>query len=103
MQLQCRCRSLWGRRVRTAADLARQSGEALKEIMEMVDNAADQVRTIASEEQSATSEEIRRSVEQVNTIATDTAEAVRNIAPAVAELSDQALILTDFIKKMKAI
>ncbi len=39
----------------------------------------------------------------MNTIATDTAEAVRNIAPAVAELSDQARILTDFIKKMKAI
>ena len=91
-------RSLWGRRVRTAADLACQSGGALKEIVEMADNAADQVRTIAP-----ASEEISRSVELANTIAADAAEAMRNAAPAVAEVSDQARVLTELIKKMKVI
>ena len=56
--------------------------EVLQEIVSMVDNASDQVRAIAtaSEDQSATSEEITRSVHEINGISGDTAKAMTNSA-----------------------
>ena len=49
---------------------ALSSGTALREIVELVDSTAQQVQSIATaaEEQSATSEEINRSIEDVNRI-----------------------------------
>lgn len=58
---------------------------------------------MASKEQFATSEEINRSVNQVNTIAADTASAMQDAARSVLDLKNQAQILTDLIKKMKPI
>ncbi|MBA4358676.1 MAG: methyl-accepting chemotaxis protein, partial [Desulfovibrio sp.] len=56
--------------IEEATGLADQSGQALKEIVHLVDAASDQVRSIAtaSEEQSAASEEISHSIEQVSSI-----------------------------------
>ena len=90
-------------RIEQATDLATRSGDALKEIVNMVDNTADQVRSIAtaSEQQSATSEEITRSVGQVNTIATETARAMEEAARAVSELAGQAQVLSGLIDEMK--
>ena len=84
-------------------ELAIHSGEALHEIVSMVDNTADQVRGIAaaSEEQSASSEEINRSIAEVNSIAGETASAMREAAQAVAELAHQANVLSGLIDDMK--
>ncbi len=84
-------------------DYARQSGDALKEIVRLADNSAEQVRAIAtaSEEQSASSEEINRTIERVNSIAGEMARAVSESAHAVTELTEQAHILTSLIEEMK--
>ena len=64
--------------VGAATDLAKRSGEALAAIVGLVEAAADQVRSIATaaEEQSAASEEIGRTVDQINRISGETAQAM---------------------------
>ena len=88
-----------------ATQLSAQSGDALAEIVTMADNAADEVRAIAtaSEQQSATSEAINRSVANVNRIATETSGAMEEAAKAVAELATQTQHLTRLMEDMKAI
>ena len=82
--------------------LANQSGEALTEIVSLVEQAADQARSIAtaSEEQSATSEEVNRSVDEINHISAETSEAMLQSAKAVAELAQQAQELKTLISQM---
>ncbi|MEG1610847.1 MAG: methyl-accepting chemotaxis protein, partial [Bilophila sp.] len=89
--------------IEEATDLANQSGVALQDIVTMVDNTADQVRAIAtaSEQQSASSEEINQSITQVNTIAGETARAMEEAAKAVSDLAGQAQVLTGLIEDMK--
>lgn len=91
------------RAVDSATVLAQKSGEALNEIVSMVDTATDQVRSIAtaSEQQSATSEEINRSIEDINRISSETASAMNQSAQAVGELACQAQSLRTLIEKMK--
>ena len=50
-----------------STNLAKNSGKSLKEIVTLVEQANDQVRSIAaaSEEQSAASEEINQAIEQI--------------------------------------
>ena len=90
--------------IETATGLADTSGSVLEEILAMSDNTADQVRSIAtaSEEQSATSEEINRSIGKVNTIASTTATAMQEASQAVNELAAQAQQLQAMVVKMKA-
>ncbi|MBI5520488.1 MAG: methyl-accepting chemotaxis protein [Desulfovibrio sp.] len=90
--------------VEQATTLAQKSGEALNEIVLVVDTATDQVRSIAtaSEQQSATSEEINRSIEDINRISSETADAMRQSAQAVGELAHQAQTLRSLIERMKA-
>ncbi len=90
--------------IEEATVLAKKSGDTLSEIVQMVDSAADQVRSIAtaSEEQSAASEEISRSIEQVASISSETAQAMGEAALAVAELSRQTQVLQNLIVTMKA-
>lgn len=86
-----------------ATEQSGKSGTALNEIVLMVDNSADQVRAIAaaSEEQSATSEEITRSIGHVNSIAEETARTMSRAADAVAGLSRQTEELNALIDEMK--
>ncbi len=86
-----------------ATELAGKSGEALQQIVDMADSTADQVRIIAtaSEEQSASSEEINNSIIQVNSIAEVTSQAMNKATNAVAELSEQTQKLTELIENMK--
>ena len=65
-------------RVAAAVVLAQRSGEALSEIVDMVELAGDQVRSIATaaEQQSATSEEINRAVSSISVIASETDSAM---------------------------
>jgi len=88
--------------VQASTELAHKSGEALREIVGMVDATADQVRGIAtaSEEQSAASEEISRSTEQINRIAGETAEAMLQSGQAVSDLARLASELRNIINNM---
>jgi len=85
-------------------DMAARSGEALTEIVHLVDQASDQVRAIAtaSEEQSATSEEINKAIEDITHISAETADAMRMAGQAVQDLANQAQILDQLIQDMKA-
>ncbi len=86
-----------------ATEQSNKSGEALGEIVVMVDHTADQVRAIAAagEQQSATSEEINRSIGHINEIAVQTARAMRESSKAVSELAAQAQALGRLIDGMK--
>jgi len=89
--------------VEQATELANKSGEALQEIVQLVEVSTDQVRSIAtaSEEQSAASEEINRSIDDINRISSETASAMNQSAQAVGELASQAGNLRQLIERMK--
>ena len=87
-----------------ATQRATTSGESLAQIVTLVEQASDQVRSIAtaSEQQSASSEEISRAVEQVATISAETAQAMSRASEAMSEMTQQAQILRQLIREMKA-
>ncbi len=91
--------------IEESTELATRSGGTLEEIVAMADRTADQVRAIAtaSEQQSASSEEINQSITQVNTIAGETARAMEESARAVSDLSGQAQALGRLIEDMKRV
>ena len=84
--------------------LANNSGMALSEIVSLVDSESDQIRAIAParEEQSATSEEINRSIEEVSRIASETASAMQASDEVVLNLGQQAQELDNLIREMKS-
>ncbi|MFT4302853.1 MAG: methyl-accepting chemotaxis protein [Desulfovibrio sp.] len=90
-------------KVNRATQFTLRSGEALKEILGLAEQTADQVRSIAtaSEQQSASSEEIARSVEHVNTIASETSQAMGEASKAVSDLAKQAQELARIIENLK--
>ena len=73
-------------------------------ILEYVHLVNDQVQAIAtaSEQQSAASDEISRSVVQVATISAETAQTMEHAAHAVDGLAHQAQVLQRLINDMKA-
>jgi methyl-accepting chemotaxis protein len=87
-----------------STELANESGRALKEIVSRVDNAADQVRSIAtaSEEQSATSEEINRATDDINRISMETSQVMLESAQAIQEVASMASRLNSVIERMAA-
>ncbi|WP_297144540.1 methyl-accepting chemotaxis protein [uncultured Desulfovibrio sp.] len=89
--------------VESATTLSQKSGEALREIVGMVDLTVDQVRGIAtsSEEQSAATESITQTVTQVSSIATETATIMHTSARAVAALADEAKKLNNMVTELK--
>ena len=91
-------------RIDNATALATQSGESLGEIVSLVEVTTDQVRSIATaaEQQSATSEEINRSVDDINRISTETSTAMRQSAQAVSELANQSHVLSGLIEEMQS-
>ena len=86
-----------------ATQLATASGQALQEIVALVDQAADRVHSIAtaSEEQSAASEQINRALEEINNIAAETSVAMDQSSHAVNDLARQATVLRDLIASLK--
>ena len=83
--------------------LAGKSGESMKKILNFVESTSDQIRSIAtaSEQQSATSEEINRSIEDVSRISSETSGAMRQSTHVVGEVANQAQALKDLIDQMK--
>ena len=88
----------------TTTGLARESGEALRSIVHLSDETRDQINSIAtaSAEQSATSEEINRSVDDVNRIAMDTAAAMEQSTKGMRALLDQTKALDRLIAELRA-
>ena len=88
--------------IEEATTLATRSGQALGEIVHLVDLAADQVRSIAtaSEEQSAASEEINRSIDEVSAISSETSQAMREADDAVNDLASQARTLQTVLQEL---
>ncbi|MGV7003919.1 methyl-accepting chemotaxis protein [Desulfovibrio sp. QI0442] len=91
-------------RVTLATGLAQRSGEALAEIVGMVESAGDQVRSIATaaEQQSATSEEINRAVSSISVIASETDNAMAQSTEAVEALVVQTKKLEQLIATLRS-
>ena len=81
---------------------AASSGRFMDDIVGIVDATASQVASIAtaSEEQSATSEQINRAVEEVNRIAGETAAGMETATAALSALSDLSCELDEVIRQM---
>lgn len=90
------------RAVDRATEMANQSGEALGRIVDFADETSGQVQSIATaaEEQSAASEEINRAVDDINLIASETAEGMNQSAEAITELARLSLKLRALIEEM---
>ena len=91
-------------RVTQATGLALRSGDALAEIVDMVESAGDQVRSIATaaEQQSATSEEINRAVSSISVIASETDTAMAQSTEAVDALVAQTRKLEQLIAALRS-
>ncbi|UZP66108.1 methyl-accepting chemotaxis protein [Desulfovibrio mangrovi] len=90
--------------VETSTEQATNSGRTLHEIVSAVNNTADQVQAIAAaaEEQSATSEAVKRAVEDVTDIAASTAEGMNEAKEAIQELAEKAEELQQLIRIMRS-
>ena len=91
------------RSIDSATSMANESGNSLEAIVGYSDTNSMQVQSIAtaSEQQSATSEEINRSIAGINQISIETAEAMQQSANAINELAEQSHILKRLVVKMK--
>ena len=83
--------------------LTHEAGASLRKIVELSDETRDQISSIAtaSAEQSATSEEINRSVEDVNRIAVETVSGMEQCTRAVARLLEQTNALDRLIGELR--
>lgn len=91
------------RSVQTSTELTTESGQAMEEIQFLVEQSADQVRSIATaaEQQSATSEEVNRATDEINVISTETASAMQQSQEAIEALSELATQLKELIQRMQ--
>ena len=89
--------------IEQATELTGRSGEALREIVSIVDGAATQVRAIAtaSEEQAVSSREMADAINEVDTVAGKTAQAMNNAARSVADLAGQTRTLHALVTEMR--
>jgi methyl-accepting chemotaxis protein len=90
--------------IEAAMAQAGQSGTVLTEIVTLVEGAADQVLLIAAaaQQQSTASDEINRSIEEIQTICGETAEAMTQSAAAVLDLSRQGQDLRALVDRLRA-
>ena len=90
-------------KIDAATGLATESGESLQQIVSLVDLTTDQVRSIAtaSEEQSAASEEINKSIDEISRISMETSSAMQQADQTVSELGRQAQVLSGLIHEMQ--
>ena len=86
-----------------ATELANSSGAALKEIVDLASSNSAVVASIATaaEQQSATSEEINSSIEEINRIVAETAEGMVQSSSALQELSHMAHELRQVMEQLK--
>lgn len=86
-----------------ATELIQKSGESLAEIVVEVNSTASQVSGIAtaSEQQSAVSEEITGSLDEINRMADENSVAMQQSAQAVSDLSQQTQELQTLIYSLR--
>jgi|GEM_PF-1353036 len=89
--------------IEAVTDLARQAGDALHELVNLASASTAQVQSIAtaSEEQSAASETIHKSLEDINSLALSTASAMEQASLALNELRNQTDILVGVMTDLK--
>jgi methyl-accepting chemotaxis protein len=87
-----------------ATSLAGTSGDALHEILVLADQTSQLISGIATaaEEQSATSEGINRSIDEIHRIADETAAGMAHSSSAVHELADMAGELDKLLERLRA-
>ncbi|NDV25081.1 Cache 3/Cache 2 fusion domain-containing protein [Desulfovibrio sp. JC010] len=87
-----------------STDLASRSGDALDEIVRMVEASADQIEGIAAaaEEQSASSEQISRATDEINVISAEAAETTVQSAMAISEVAKLAANIKELIRNMQS-
>ncbi len=91
-------------KIEKVTEMVSHAGEALLGIVSLADTTADQVRAIAtaSEEQSATSEEITQSVDSINNIAKENANNMQEARKAVNEMVSQTHVLSQLIEQLQS-
>ncbi|WP_319585099.1 methyl-accepting chemotaxis protein [uncultured Pseudodesulfovibrio sp.] len=84
--------------------LANDSGESLRQIVELVNDATGQVQSIATaaEEHSAASEELNLSILQISEISEKTAEIMDESKTVVLDLTQLVDTLSELTERMKA-
>jgi len=89
--------------VAQSVEKAELSGQALGEIVSIVQSTADQVQNIATavEQQTAASEEISKATDEISIISGETSEIMNQSAQAIQELADQAGNLKTLIEEMQ--
>jgi len=89
--------------VEQATNLASISGEALREILDLADQAAGLIYGIATavEEQSVTSEEMTRSIDEIHHIANETAAGMASSVSAVHDLANMAAELEKLLERLR--
>ncbi len=89
--------------VEKATDLSRESGHMLGEIVDLAKNSADQVRSIATaaEQQSATSEEINRSVGEIDSMTEENSKNSQRASEGTQNLSEEVKILLALVEELK--
>ncbi|CCO24926.1 methyl-accepting chemotaxis protein [Maridesulfovibrio hydrothermalis] len=90
--------------VESATELSRSSGEMLDEIVELAKDSADQVRSIATaaEEQSATSEEINRSVGEIDSMTEENARNSQMAAEGTQSLAAEVQELVNLVAELRS-
>ncbi|WP_320170523.1 methyl-accepting chemotaxis protein [Maridesulfovibrio sp.] len=83
---------------------ANESGESLRQIVSLVEDATGQVHSIATaaDQHSVASEEISQSITEINTISGETSRAMASSKTVVKDLAKQINTLTSLMVRMKA-
>jgi len=89
--------------VKKATELASMSGTALDEILGLVEGTSTRIASIATaaEEQSATSEQITRSVDEINSITDETSRDMHVASDGVEDLKNLVADLEGLIDQLK--
>ncbi|MEG6502390.1 MULTISPECIES: methyl-accepting chemotaxis protein [unclassified Desulfovibrio] len=89
--------------ISVATEYSNKSGQSLQEIVGMVDKTANEVRAIAtaSEQQSAVSDEINKSISDVNYLTSNTSESMKVALRELDELRRQTQSLMDLVENLK--
>ncbi len=89
--------------IAVATEYSNKSGQSLHEIVGMVDKTADEVRAIAtaSEQQSAVSDEINKSISDVNYLTGNTSESMKVAMHEIDALRQQTQSLMDLVENLK--
>ncbi len=91
-------------KIENVTEMVNSAGQALLDIVQLADSTADQISAIAtaSEQQTSTTEEITRSVEEVNNIAKVNAVSMNEASVAVGELVNQTHVLAELVHKLQS-